>query len=159
MTEDEFIDLVRQNIKNQIADTLTYAALFALALGLKALAPDDDEDPFVKNQYKFLLKATDKFKDELGYFYNPTSLTGLVSTGIFPAMGLVENYEKAVVNFMKENYAIATGNEELEDKNNVIKYWMKSFPISSQIAGMLPMFYPNMAKDLGLKMQSQYGMR
>lgn len=159
MTEDEFIDLVRQNIKNQIADTLTYAALFALALGLKALAPDDDEDPFVKNQYKFLLKATDKFKDELGYFYNPTSLTGLVSTGIFPAMGLVENYEKAVVNFMKENYAIATGNEELEDKNNVIKYWMKSFPISSQIAGMLPMFYPNMAKDLGLKMQSQYGVR
>jgi len=159
MTEDEFIDLVRQNVKNQILDTLTYAALFAVGLGLKALAPDDDEDPFVKNQYKFLLKATDKFKDELGYFYNPTSLTGLVSTGIFPAMGLIENYEKAVVNFMKENYAIATGNQEMEDKNNVIKYWMRSFPISSQAAGLLPMFYPNLAKDLGLKMQSQYGMR
>jgi hypothetical protein len=159
MTEDEFIDLVRQNIKNQIADTLTYATLFAVALGLKALAPDDDEDPIVKNQYRFLLKATDKFKDELGYFYNPTSLTGLASKGIFPALGLVENYEKAVVNFIKENYAIATGNEELEDKNNVIKYWMKSFPISSQVAGLLPMFYPNLAKDLGLKMQSQYGMK
>ena len=159
MTEDEFIDLVRQNVKNQIADTLTYAALFALSLGLKALAPDDDEDPLVQNQYRFLLKATDKFKDEIGYFYNPTSLTGLVSKGIFPALGLIENYEKAVTNFMKENYAIATGNKELEDKNDVIKYWMKSFPIASQAAGLLPMFYPSLAKDLGLKMQSQYGMK
>lgn len=158
MTESQFMDLVRQNIKNQLLDTLFYATLFAITLGLKAL-PDDDDDEIVKNQYKFLLKATDKFKDELGYFYNPTSLTQLVSTGIFPSIGLIKNYTSAVNNFLVENYAIATGNKELEDKNYVIKYWMKSFPITSQGAGLLPMFYPELAKDLGIRMQSQYGIR
>jgi len=158
MTESEFIDLVKQNIKNQLLDALVYASLFALGLGLKAL-PDDDESEIVKNQYKFLLKATDKFKDELGYFYNPTNLTGLVSSGIFPSLGLIKNYENLVKKFMIENYALATGDEELEDKNFVIKYWMRSFPIFNQAAGYLPMVYPNLAKDLGIKMQSQYGMR
>jgi hypothetical protein len=158
MTESEFIDLVRQNIKNQLLDLLVYAGLFALTLGLKAL-PDDDDDPIVKNQYKFLLKATDKFKDELGYFYNPTNLTQLVSTGIFPSIGLLNNYKNMVTKFMTENYAIATGNQELEDKNYVIKYWMRAFPITNQAAGLLPMFYPELAKDLGIKMQSQYGIR
>jgi hypothetical protein len=158
MTESEFIDLVKQNIKNQLLDTLVYAGLFALTLGLKAL-PDDDDDPIVKNQYKFLLKATDKFKDELGYFYNPTNLTQLVSTGFFPSVGLLKNYANMVTKFLTENYAIATGNEELEDKNFVIKYWMRGFPISSQAAGLLPMFYPELAKDLGIKMQSQYGIK
>jgi hypothetical protein len=158
MTESEFIDLVKQNVKNQLLDVLVYASLFALSLGLKAL-PDDDDDPIVKNQYKFLLKATDKFKDELGYFYNPANLTGLVSTGIFPSYGLIKNYETLVKNFMKENYALATGDKELEDKNFVIKYWMRSFPVTNQAASLLPMFYPNLAKDLGIKMQSQYGIR
>lgn len=158
MTESEFIDLVRRNIQNQLWDTLVYATLFALTLGLKAL-PDDDDDEIVKNQYKFLLKATDKFKDELGYFYNPANLTSLVSTGIFPSVGLVDNYKNAVNKFLTENYAIATGDTELEDKNFVIKYWMRSFPISSQAAGLLPMFYPELAKDLGIRMQSQYGIR
>ena len=159
MTESEFIDLVRQNIKNQLLDVLFYAGLFALVLGLKAMAPDDDEDPIVKNQYKFMLKATDKFKDELGYFYDPTSLTGLVSTGIFPSIGLINNYRKAVGNFLTENYALAIGDEELAEENKVIKYWLKSFPILSQGAGMLPMFYPDLAKDLGIRIQSNYGMR
>ena len=158
MTESEFMDLVRQNIKNQLLDVLVYASLFALSLGLKAL-PDDDDDEIVKNQYKFLLKATDKFKDELGYFYNPTNLTGLISSGIFPSLGLVNNYKNMVTKFMTENYAIATGDQELEDKTFVIKYWMRSFPILSQAAGLLPMFYPSLAKDLGIKMQSQYGIR
>jgi hypothetical protein len=158
MTESQFMDLVRQNIKNQLLDTLFYATLFAITLGLKAL-PDDDDDEIVKNQYKFLLKATDKFKDELGYFYNPTSLTQLVSTGIFPSIGLIKNYTTAGKNFLIENYALATGNKELEDKNYVIKYWMRSFPLTSQAAGLLPMFYPDLAKDLGIKMQSQYGIR
>ena len=159
MTEDEFIDLVRTNIKNQLIDVIFYATLWAIFLGLKAMAPDDDEDPIVKNQWKFALKATDKFKDEIGYFYNPTSLTNLVSQGAFPAMGLITNYEKGVVNFIKESYGLATGDEELVEKNNVIKYWMKTNPITNQAAGMLPMFYPNLAKDLGIKMQSQSGIR
>jgi hypothetical protein len=155
MTESQFMDLVRKNIKAQMVDVIFLLTLLALYAGLKANAPDDDEDEVVKNQYKFLLRASDKVKDELLYFYNPTSITSLVSSGIFPSMSYLTNFTKVLKNFMTENYAIAIGDKELEEKNYVIKYLMKTFPVSNQAAGMLPMFYPELAKDLGIRAQSQ----
>lgn len=155
MTESEFIDLTRKNIKGQLVDLLFMLTIYAIYLGLKANAPDDDEDAMVKNQYKFMLRAADKIKDELAYFYDPTSLTSLVSSGIFPSMSYLNNFKKLIVNFNKEMYGLGVGDEELVEKTKVIKYLMKSFPISNQAAGMLPMFYPELAKDLGIKAQSQ----
>lgn len=155
MTESEFMDLVRKNIKAQLVDVIFLTTLLALYFGMKANAPEDDEDEIVKNQYKFMLRAADKVTDELLYFYNPASLTSLVSSGIFPSMSYLTNFSKLLKNFMIENYAISIGDQELEEKNQVIKYLMKSFPISNQAAGMLPMFYPELAKDLGIKVQSQ----
>ena len=161
MTEDEFIALVNQNVKNQAVDLIILLGLISLLAGLKAAAPDDDEDVLVKNQYKFLLKATDKLTDELMYFYKPTTPLDLISGkgGIFPSIGLLDNYKKFATNFLAENYGIITDNEEMQDDATPIKYLMKSFPIASQAAGYLPMFYPSLAKDLGIKMQSQYGIR
>jgi hypothetical protein len=159
MTEDEFIALVNQNMKNQAVDLIILLSLMSLLAGLKALAPDDDEDPVVRNQYKYLLKATDKLTDELSYFYDPSSPFNLISKGAFPSLSLLENYSKFITNFTKENFGIITGDEEMQDDAKPIKYLMKSFPISSQASGILPMFYPDIAKDLGIKMQSQYGMR
>lgn len=155
MTESQFMDLVRKNIKAQIVDVIFLLTLLAIYAGLKANPPDDEEEKVVKNQYKFLLRAADKVKDELLYFYNPTSITSLVSSGIFPSISYLTNFSKVLKNFMTENYAIAIGDEELEKKTFVIKYLMKSFPVSNQAAGMLPMFYPELAKDLGIKVQSQ----
>jgi hypothetical protein len=161
MTEDEFISLVNQNIKNQTVDLVILLSMMALLAGLKAAAPDDDEDPRVKNQWKFYLKATDKLTDELMYFYKPTTPIDLISGkgGIFPAIGLLQNYTKFTTNFAKENFGIIIGDEEMQDDAKPIKYLMKSFPIASQGSAFLPMFYPDLAKDLGIKMQSQYGVR
>jgi hypothetical protein len=158
MTETEFMDLVRQNMKNQLLDLLFYASLFAMFALLNANAPDDDEKDTAKNQWKFVLKATDKLKDEIGYFYNPMNLTQLLKGG-FPMVSLLNNYEKFIVNFGKEMYGIAFENEEYVEKNNVIKYLMKSFPVSNQALSLLPMFSPELAKDLGVKMQGQYGVK
>lgn len=161
MTEDEFIDLVNQNIKNQAVDLIILLSMMSLLAGLKAIAPDDDEDVRVKNQWKFYLKATDKLTDELMYFYKPTTPIDLISGkgGVFPALGLLENYIKFTTNFAAENFGIIIGDEEIQDDAKPIKYLMKSFPISSQASGILPMFYPEISKDLGIKMQSQYGIR
>lgn len=41
----------------------------------------------------------------------------------------------------------------------LLKYVMKSVPVTSQIAGLLPMFYPELAKDLGMRMTSSYGVK
>jgi hypothetical protein len=161
MTEDEFIALVNQNIKNQALDLVILLSMMALVAGLKAAAPDDDEDPLVRNQYKFLLKATDKLTDEIMYFYKPTTPIELISGkgGIFPSIGLLDNYKKFITNFASENYGIIINDQEIQDDATPIKYLMKSFPISSQVGAYLPMFYPALAKDLGIKMQSQYGVK
>jgi len=158
MTEAEFLDLVRKNIKSQAIDLTVMLSLVGMVLALKAYSPPDDEDPAVKSQYRFMVRAIDKFKDELSYFYDPSSFTGLLSTG-FPAMTLVGNIERSFTHFFIENWAIATGNEKLEKSNQVIKYWMKTFPIANQMVGYLPMFYPELAKDMGVKIQSNYGIR
>jgi hypothetical protein len=157
MSESEFIDLTRKNLRAQMVDAIFFLSMLALVWGLKANAPDDEESPRVKNQYKFLLKAADKLKDEITYFYDPTSFSSLVSSGIFPSMGLITNFKTLLQNFMIENYAIATGNEKLQKKNYVIKYLLKTFPVTAQAQGMLPMFYPDLAKDLGMKAQSTSG--
>lgn len=159
MDENDFIDLVRQNTKSAALDLLFYAALFALYTGLKANMPDDDEDEATKNQYRYILKAVDKLRDEIGYFYDPSSALKGFTRGVFPSLTLLDNVTKTVKNFMLENYYIAVGDEEMEEKNMVIKYGMRSLPFTNQAASWLPVFYPELAKDLGLRVQSQYGFR
>lgn len=158
MTESEFIDLVRNNIRNQMYDLMFLLTLVSLVALLKAAAPDD-EDEAVRNQYKFLVKAADKLRDEISYFYDPTSFSSMFSTGLFPSISLLNNFKKVFTNFLKENYYILTDNEKEEEKNFVIKYAMRSFPFTNQVVGYLPMLYPELAKDLGLRMQSNYGLR
>lgn len=159
MTETEFIDLVRKNVKNQLYDTIFLLSLYALFIGLKANAPDDDEDPVVKNQYKYLLRMVDKMRDEINYFYDPTSITSLVSGGVFPAVNLITNGMKLIKNFSIEMFAMSIGDDKLKKETHVLKYLMKTFPVSAQAAGILPMFYPELAKELGIKMQSRSGIR
>ncbi len=159
LTEDQFIDLVRQNVKNQAFDVMIFGSLMAILLTLKANAPDDDEDPKVKNLFNFTLKATDKFTDEISYFYDPTSLTSLVSSGIFPSIGLINDYKRVLSHTMTELYGLSVGDDELVDSNQTVKYWMRTFPVVTQAASLLPLFYPDLSKDLGIKMQGQYGFR
>ena len=159
MDEAQFIELVRSNIKAQMVDAVFLLTLISLFLALKAYEPDDDEDPVVKNQYKFLLRATDKLRDELMYFYDPTSIQGLISRGIFPSMTLITNYTKLINNFSKEMYGMAIGDEEMQKKAYPVKYLMKTFPVLNVGQSYIPMFLPDLAKDLGIKVQSQSGIR
>jgi hypothetical protein len=159
MTESEFIDLVRQNIKAQLMDVIFLLTLTALFLGLKSAAPDDEEDEAVRNRHKFMLRAVDKLRDELMYFYDPTSIQGLLSTGPFPSIKLLENFKSLFVNFGQEMYGIATGDEERAEKAYPIKYLMRSFPITNVGQTYIPLFAPELAKDLGIRVQSRSGIR
>ena len=159
MTYDEFVALTTQNVKNQAIEVVFLATLLALKFALKAIMPDDDEDPVVKNQYKYLLYVTDKFTDELSYFYDPTSIQTLLGKGIFPSLGMLNNYGKFIKHFALENYGLIVDDEKIVDDAKPIKYLMKSFPITSQVSFLLPTMYPELAKDLGIKMQSTYGMK
>ena len=155
MTEAEFMDLVRRNIKDQATDLVFYLILAALYLGAKAIPPEEDEDPATKNAYRYMVRAIDKVKDEVAFFYDITSIQGLVSAGIFPSMSYLTNFKTMFGNFLTEMYAIGVGDEELEKKTNVIKYLLKGFPIASQFDSVFLIFFPDLAKDLGMRAQSE----
>jgi hypothetical protein len=156
MTEDQFIELVNRNIKNQAVDAVMLLSLMSILAMLKANAPDD-EDPLVKNQWAYLVKATDKITDELRYFYNPSSLLGLFSKGLFPAMAMLENYGKFLTEFLKENFGLIVQDDEMIDDAHPIKYLMKSFPVTNQATSWIALFYPELAKEMGIKIKSSYG--
>jgi hypothetical protein len=155
MTEGEFVELVSNNIRNQMTDFMFYLTLSTLIIGAKAVEPGDDDDKATKNRYKYMLRVMDKIRDEVAYFYNPTSFLGLTTSGIFPAISYLENFKKLFVNFGTEMYALGVGDEELAKKTQVVKYLLKGFPIASQVDAVLLMFYPDIAKDLGMKAQSE----
>ena len=155
MTESQFVDLFKRNMRGQMKDAIFLLTLCSLYLGLKAIKPDQDEDPAVRNQYKFMLRAVDKLRDEISFFYDPSTFSNLLTTGIFPSIKLITDFEKLFTNFMQEMFGLALGNEDWVDSAHPMKYFMKTFPVTNQIAQYLPMLYPDMAKDLGIKMQSQ----
>ncbi len=155
MNERQFVELTRRNIHNQMTDFMFYLTLTAIFMTAQKLEPDDDENKYVRNQYKFMLRVMDKVRDEIAYFYNPTSLVNLTTSGIFPSLSYLNNFEKLFRNFAKEMYYIADGDEKAQDKNYVVKYFLKGFPVTSQFDSIFLMFYPDLAKDLGMKAQSE----
>ena len=155
MTEAEFMNLVRKNVKDQATDVAFYLTLTSLFLGLKAMAPDDDDDKATQNQYKFMLRIVDKVKDEVAYFYDPTSLVNLTKSGIFPSTSLFTNFAKMFTNFGKEMYYLGTDDVKAAEKNQVVKYFLKGFPVLYEFDIPILLFFPDVAKDLGMKAQSE----
>jgi hypothetical protein len=159
MDEVLYMDLYQSNLKSAARDMIVLTALAGLTWAIKASIPDDEEDEAVINQFKFAAKLSDKLLDELMYFYNPTSILNLVGSGPFPAMSMVNNSFKGIMNFFKEMFAIVTGDEKTQDDIKVLKYVMRSFPFTNQMSGYLPLIYPELAKDLGIRVQTNYGIR
>ena len=159
MDEAMFMDLMQSNVNAFARDLMFLSALMGLTTAMVAFAPDDDEDPLVKNQYNYARRLADKIFSEVAYFYNPTSLLDLVGNGPFPSMSLLNNAFKGVTNIFRELFALGMGDEEKAEDIKVIKYLMRTFPFANQMVGYLPLVYPDMAKDLGIRVQSNYGIR
>ena len=156
MTEREFVDLANQNLRNQLVDIMFYLTLTGIYFAMHSMEPGEDEaDREVRNRYKYLMRMVDKVRDEIAYFYDPTQLISLTTAGIFPALGYLNTLKKALFNSLNELYAIGIGDVKEQEKNKVVKYYMKSFPIISQLDAPMLMFFPDMAKDLGFKAQSE----
>jgi hypothetical protein len=157
MTEREFIDMLNQNVRSQMIDVVFYLTLTGIFLLLHSLESDNDDEPdkAMRNRYKYLMRMVDKVRDEVAYFYNPTQFISLTSSGIFPPLSYLTNLQKALGNTLTEMYAIGVGDEKLQEKNKVIKYYLKGLPVASQADAVLLMFFPDIAKDLGMRAQSE----
>jgi len=159
MDRDQFIDLIRTNLRNQLKELAILGALFGVMLSLGFVAPDDDEDKATKNLYRYAQRVTDKFVGELSFFYNPAELEKTLSGGIFPAMGIAKDFSRFLDHFVRETTGLdldpETSTEDVRKKAQPIKNLMKMLPVTKSAVTYLSIFNTEFAKEFDVTIQKE----
>lgn len=156
ITKEEFYDMMRKELSNQMKELGLLLSIMGLAISAAILGPDDDDDQLTKNRYKYFLKIINKTRDEISFYYNPLSFEQVTNGSLLPQLGLLTKALKLINAVGVEGYAWASDDEELMDKNHTIKYLLDPIVGLSQIErDIIPLLYPELAKDLGVTVTSQ----
>jgi hypothetical protein len=151
MTREEFIDMVRSNLHNQMKELAMLGALMSMMFAMGFMAPDDDEDKASKNFHRFTIRVMDKFVSELSFFYNPINYESLLSGSIFPAAGLLSDMGRFVNHTYMETTGLdmdpSTSQEDVRKKAQPIKYTMKMLPFTKSLVTYLAIFDADFAKE------------
>ena len=125
----------------------------ALMIGAKlAIPPEEEEDPLVRNRYKYILKGINKVTDEIGFYYNPLSTEAITRGSIIPALGLLTKAERIIEHVVREGYGVATDNQDIIEKAHPTKYFLNVIPGAYQFQrDVLPLVNPELAKELGIR--------
>ncbi len=159
LQESEFIDMFRQNLKNQIKELGILVSMIAIVTTILPLfKPDDDEEQEVRNRFKFASRLVDKVKDEVWFYYNPVGLQQILNGSIFPALGIFTDAARVIESTMTEIYGVSV-DEELTEKNYALKNLMKALPLTKELTYYIAMFDAELAKELGIKISSQSRMK
>lgn len=159
ITREEFIDLIRQNLRRQVQELLFLGSLMGMALSLGFIAPEDDEDKATKNFHRYAERVVDKFVGELSFFYNPVELEHILSGGIFPAVGIARDFEKFVSHFFTEitgvDFDPSTSFDDARKEALPIKYAMKMLPVTKSLVTYLSIFSEDFAKEFDVTIQKE----
>jgi KaiC/GvpD/RAD55 family RecA-like ATPase len=152
MTREEFIDLIRTNLRNQLSEFTLTLSLMGLALSMGMLAPDDDEDKATKNLFRYSQRVVDKFVSELTFFINPVEFQGILEGNLIPAIGVVTDATRFVDHFTRQvtGFDISDPTKSFEDVQKdaqPIKNLAKMFPVSKSLVNYLAMFDEEFAKE------------
>jgi len=162
ITQEEFYDLMRTELTNQMKELQLLFGMMAVVMAAGAAIPDDDDelDAATRNRYKYLMKAMNKIEDELSFYYKPTSMESITKGSILPALGLMSKVERIFTNTVKEGYGFTIGDEEMMEKAHPTKYWLNIIPPLAQFqSDVLPLVAPEVYKDLGNKFTTQSRQR
>jgi hypothetical protein len=152
ITEEEFQDLIRTQVKNMFKEIYLIVSVIALLVASKLAAPDDDEDILTKNRYKYVAKMINKISDELLFYINPASADEMTRGSIIPALGIFSKVESLFIALLKEVYYTTKGDEKGADKTYPIKYFINLFPVASQALNeALPYIDAEYAKEMGVR--------
>lgn len=154
ITDEEFYDLMRTELTNQMKELQLLFGMVAVVMAAGAAIPDDDEtlDDATRNRYKYLMKAMNKIEDELSFYYKPTSMESITKGSILPAIGLFSKAQKIIDNTLRESIGYVTDDTEMMDKAHPIKNVLNIIPGLAQFqSDALPLIAPDVYKDLGNK--------
>ena len=157
ISEEEFYDLVRTELSNEMKELGVLFGTLALMIGAKmAIPPEEEEDPLVKNRYKYILKSINKVTDEIGFYYNPLSTEAITRGSIIPSLGLLVKAERIIEHVLREGYGMVTDNEDIIEKAHPTKYFLNVIPIAYQFQrDALPLVNPELAKELGIRVSAE----
>jgi hypothetical protein len=163
MSKEDFIDMVRANLSNQLRELAVLASLLAASLALGFVAPDDDDDKATKNFYRYSQKVLDKFTSEISFFVNPLEFEKLLSGNMFPAIGLVTDMTKFLQHFWLQTTGLDfdpnSTFEEVREKAMPIKYAAKSLPVFKSVLTYLSLISSDFAKEFDITIQKESNIR
>lgn len=158
MTESEFVEMYIKYAHEAVKEVMFLLALAGFLAFAASNVPDTD-DKEEKSRYRWGQRLLDKTYDELAFFFSPTSLVQVANGSVFPALGMLSDIAKFSKNLTLEAYYAATGDEDNLEKNKVLKYAFKVFPITKELATYISLFNADFAKDYGIHIQSNYQAR
>lgn len=151
ITDEDFYDLVRQQLKNTCKEIALLLGLIAIILMAKAAAPDDD-DRRKKNRYNYLARLLNKTSDEVLFYYDPTSFQSITTGSLIPGVQVLGT----AMNAFKHTYTEITGDEKKEKQNKVVKYWINLVPgANSIVSEILPLTDAELATEMGYRTTTQ----
>lgn len=147
---DDFMDMVRQNIRNDFKDLIFLVSLSAMILALASLEPDED-DKEAQGYYKFSYRMLDRVWDELLFYYNPIAFEQIVSGSVFPGLGLLSDVAKLFYNIGKE----LLGDDESQEEAHPVKYLLRMFPLTNTLSYYMAVASPEFAKENGIRISTE----
>lgn len=152
ISDEEFYDLVRTELQNQMKELLVLVSVVALTLKVSAMEPPEDATPAEVNKYKYLAKMFNKMADEISFYYNPLSLDAFSKGSIMPSLQLTSKVASLFKHLWNETEGHIMDDEELIKGAHPTKYFLNLVPGASQFQNeLLPLYWPELAKELGVR--------
>jgi hypothetical protein len=160
MTRNDFIDMVRNNLHNEVRELGMLLLLTAALFSTGFLVPGDPKDKAAKNSVNFMVKCLNKFHGQLGMFYDPMEWYKVFNGGMFPALGIFGDIGKFIhhstlaITGLDVSHPFST-KEEVRQKAQAVKYTLEMFPLSKAFVTYMSMFDSQFAKDWNVTVSSQ----
>lgn len=160
MDRNDFIDMVRNNLRNQLKELLIGLSLFGAMLALGMVAPDDEDDKADKNFHRYAQRTVDRFISELSFFYNPVEFQKMISGSAFPAFGIFSDLKRFLSHFAMETTGLDISNRELSEeevrkKAQPIKNLAKMLPITKSLITYGAILDADFAKEYDVTIQKE----
>lgn len=157
MTEAQFVDMYIKGVRSEMKELMLAAGLMGILISMRVMAPEGDDDPEFKGAYRWALRGLDKLTDELTFMYTPTSFTSILNGSVFPAVGILVEFERFFTTAIKKIFWTLLGDEEKAEKQHLLKYVARSLPITKEAIQYLAIFNDDIAREYGIRMNTNYG--
>jgi len=165
MSKEDFIDMVRNNMRNQTREFIAIAVLTQLLMVMGYFEPEDNATKAEKNFFRYAKRTLARFSQELLFFYNPAEWNSLLSQGLFPSLGLFDEITRFFDHFMRETtgmdgtmYAtLKKGStpSKVRKQAQPVKYLMKMFPLTKGSVNWFAVFSDDFAREFDVTIPSQ----